>query len=320
MNITSLYYFKEVVQDLNLTKTATRLFISQQALSKSISQLEKECANQLFFRKPHLRLTPAGEAMLRFAKEVLDSQRHFTEILSDVSEETRGTIRFGASSLRSSFCLTKILPKFSKIYPNVNIEVTDNTSANLQNLLLEDELDVALCSLNENITNLSTKLVLADNIYFCAPDRLLQEYYPDTYKELKQQAVQGASLENFAKLPFLTLATPNKLGATMTKCFEEAGFTPKSYLSATFTRMYPSLCASGLAACVCTQMTLNANTSLLSDDMNIFHLLYNGKYTYHNIYLTYPKGKYITKYLQLFMALVEECYATVNIQDLSRIS
>ena len=320
MNITSLYYFKEVVQDLNMTKTAMRLFISQQALSKSISQLEKECSSQLFFRKPHLRLTPAGEAMFRFAKEVLDSQRHFTEILSDVSAETRGTIRFGASSLRSNFCLTKVLPKFSQIYPNVNIEVTDNTSANLQNLLIEDELDVALCSLNENITNLNTKLVLADNIYFCVTDRLLQEYYPETYKELKEQAAHGASLANFAKLPFLTLATPNKLGVTMTKCFEEAGFTPKSYLNTTFTTMYPSLCSSGLAACVCTQMTLNTNTSLLSDDMNIFHLLYNGKYTYHNVYLTYPKGKYITKYLQLFMALVEECYATVNLQDLSRLS
>ena len=258
--------------------------------------------------------------MLQFAKNVLGNQRHFEEVLSDVREEKIGTIRFGASAMRTNFALPIVLPIFAQKYPNVNIQVKDNTSANLQNLLLADELDVAICSLNEAISNLNTNLLLSDNIYFCVTDKLLKQYYPENYQTLKEKSVGGASLADFSELPFLTLDTPNKLGMTMAKCFEEGGFTPKSYLSATFTRTFPSLCSSSLAASVCTQMTINSSMSILSHDMNIFRLLYNNNFVYHNIYLTYPKGKYMTEYLKYFMKLIIDCFARVNKKDLTKLA
>ena len=42
MDIISLYYFRELSKDLSMTKTANRLFISQQTLSYHIQILEKE--------------------------------------------------------------------------------------------------------------------------------------------------------------------------------------------------------------------------------------------------------------------------------------
>lgn len=71
MNTTSLAYFIAAAEDLNFTKTAARLFISQQTLSNHIIRLEEACDTTLFNRKPHLSLTFAGEILLDHAKEIL---------------------------------------------------------------------------------------------------------------------------------------------------------------------------------------------------------------------------------------------------------
>lgn len=69
MDIISLYYFNELTKDLNVTKTAARLFISQQTLSNHIMRVETEFKTKLFYRKPKLMLTDAGREMLTFAKK-----------------------------------------------------------------------------------------------------------------------------------------------------------------------------------------------------------------------------------------------------------
>ena len=59
MDLISLYYFQELSKDLNMTKTAERLYISQQTLSNHIQRLEQYYGTKLFYRKPSLSLTPA---------------------------------------------------------------------------------------------------------------------------------------------------------------------------------------------------------------------------------------------------------------------
>ena len=60
MDLISLYYFQELSKDLNMTKTAQRLYISQQTLSNHIQRLEQYYGVQLLYRKPSLSLTCAG--------------------------------------------------------------------------------------------------------------------------------------------------------------------------------------------------------------------------------------------------------------------
>ena len=60
MNIKSIEYFLRTVEEMNITKAADRLFISQQALSSHIRRLEDEYHVRLFERKPCLHLTPEG--------------------------------------------------------------------------------------------------------------------------------------------------------------------------------------------------------------------------------------------------------------------
>ena len=318
MDIISLYYFKELTQDLNMTKTAARLFISQQTLSNHILRLETEFKTQLFYRKPKLMLTDSGRHMLMFAKTVLTERKNFEDKLADIETEGRGIIRFGASYLRSSSCLPHVLPTFTTQFPKVSIHLTDSTSAKLQQLLLDGELDLALSVLNDHLPSLSTTLILADQIYLCISDQLLQKYYGAQAEQLKEKSVAGARVADFKELPYFVLSTPNILGITIAKCFEEADYAPYIYFSTTSTGLAPQICTNGLAACFLSQMNLNNNPALLEQNVNIFPLLYEDKPVYHNLYLAHHAKQYLTKYMLYFMELLKEYFSSFNEINLTR--
>ena len=65
MNLRNLEYFLVAAEELNFTRAADRLFITQQSLSHHIQKLESEFGTPLFERTPPMTLTPAGACFLR---------------------------------------------------------------------------------------------------------------------------------------------------------------------------------------------------------------------------------------------------------------
>ena len=96
MTIKQLEYFTEVARSLNYSEAAKQLFISQPALSRSITSLEEELGVRLFYRNKHnVTLTPAGivlaSAMPHLGAEL---SRVVTEV-QQTAEGQRGMMRFG---------------------------------------------------------------------------------------------------------------------------------------------------------------------------------------------------------------------------------
>ena len=105
------------------------------------------------------------------------------------------------------------------------------------NKLDQSELDVILSVRNENLPGLSSTLLLSNQLYLLVSDRLLEQYYGQAAASIKEQSRRGTQLEDFAKLPFLLITPPNKLGTIIANCFEEAGIIPHVYLSTINMRM-----------------------------------------------------------------------------------
>ena len=109
MDLVSLYYFQELSKDLNMTRTAQRLYISQQTLSNHIHRLEQHYGCPLLYRKPTLSLTCAGEFVLSFAQVVEKEERNLEDILSDIEQQERGTLKLGAGTMRGAWILSQLL-------------------------------------------------------------------------------------------------------------------------------------------------------------------------------------------------------------------
>ena len=102
MNLRSLHYFLIAAEEMNFTKAAERLFISQQALSSHIKRLEDEYGVRLFERRPALHLTLEGEEMQFYARQILADEMRMRTVFSDIRESCRGKLKIGISRLRAS--------------------------------------------------------------------------------------------------------------------------------------------------------------------------------------------------------------------------
>jgi DNA-binding transcriptional LysR family regulator len=76
IELRQLRYFVAVAEELSITRAAGRLFLSQQALSAAIRQLEHRAGAVLLVRGPRgLEITPAGQTLLDHARRVLRGAR-----------------------------------------------------------------------------------------------------------------------------------------------------------------------------------------------------------------------------------------------------
>ena len=83
MDLRALRYFVTVAEELNITRAAEKLNMSQPPLSNQMKALEEELGTQLFIRgKRHLTLTDAGTVLYRRAQQLLE-----------LSEQTQEEVR-----------------------------------------------------------------------------------------------------------------------------------------------------------------------------------------------------------------------------------
>ena len=315
MDLTSIYYFTEVIKDKNITRTAERLYMSQQTLSNHMARLENELGAALFLRRPSLTLTPAGEQFLQYALTVTREYSNVKNRISDIEKQDRGSISFGASTLRMSSCLPAVMPIFHEQYPDVEIRLTDSISRHLVPRVIGGELDMAVVAQNEEIPVLQTTELMKDRLYLCVSEALLHKYYPESADSLKRKSIRGASLADFGKLPFCMYS--NQLGNTIHGAFEEAGIIPHVFIRSTYTQIGVDLCMQGMAACIATQMNL-INRKEIPADINIFPLCIDGKPLIHSLSLIRRKDRYLASYALFFIGLLEEYFRKAEAQTVRR--
>ncbi|GAA1422737.1 hypothetical protein GCM10009640_15970 [Agrococcus citreus] len=78
MNLWRLECFVALAEELHFGRTATRLFITQPALSLQIKQLELSLGYELVCRARQVTLTEAGRRLLPYARHVLAAAESFS--------------------------------------------------------------------------------------------------------------------------------------------------------------------------------------------------------------------------------------------------
>ena len=317
MELVSLYYFTELAKELHMTRTAERLYISQQTLSNHIARLESYYGTPLLYRKPALSLTPAGEYVLSSAKAIVNEEANLKAILSDVEKEERGILRFGASTLRMNTSLPHILPRFSERFPKVEIRLTDTISSELTKMVLDGDLDLALTVSRRTDPHLAEDHMMDDQVYLCVADSLLQEYYEADAASLKERSRDGAYLRNFSRLPFCLLE--NRIGEKINECFAEAQITPRAYITSTYTHISASICFERLAAAFIPHVCLAEQRQEIPKDINIFPLFHNGHPLLQSVSLIRLRDRYLPRSTRYFQDLLSGYLRAVERVRLERV-
>lgn len=147
MNLKEQLYVCTLAQTGSLSKAAQLLFISQPALSLYISNLEKQLGIQLFDRiGKQFTLTYAGELYVEQAKKMLAMKETFDSKISELINGRCERLRVGIQSIRSANMAPYLLPRLESSCERLKIFWKEDFYQNLEKMLLEDQLDVFLCS------------------------------------------------------------------------------------------------------------------------------------------------------------------------------
>lgn len=145
MRFIDLKYIQTVAIEGNISKAASKLYISQPSLSNAIKKIETDLGASIFFRtKNGLVLTQVGNKYFNMANNILKIYADFENELSEIDQMTKGKISFGITNYVGSMLLPNILPEFENIAPNIDLSFVENHSHELLNLLKLGKIDFAV--------------------------------------------------------------------------------------------------------------------------------------------------------------------------------
>ena len=145
MELRVLRYFVAVAEELNITKAADKLNISQPPLSNQIKALEQELDTVLFIRgKRHLQLTDSGKLLYRRAKEILSLSDKASDEVRLMGKEMNGTISIGLVEGSAPDIASKWIESFIGKYPDIKFRIMDGNSDELIERLRSGLINLAV--------------------------------------------------------------------------------------------------------------------------------------------------------------------------------
>lgn len=135
----------------SISKAAKELFTSQPAVSHSIKLLEEKLDGQLFYRTPKgVSLTLEGKILFEYIEQgygiIQNGERKFHEL----KNLNFGEVRIAACDAVCKHFLLKYLEKYNKLFPNIKIKVTNESSYRIFELLECGKIDLGILNIDVN--------------------------------------------------------------------------------------------------------------------------------------------------------------------------
>ena len=156
MELNQLEYFIALAHIKNFTKAAKSLNVSQPALSRSISRLEKDLNIPLFIRDSRkVNLTQYGQTFLTYAERILQELETARQDITNMAEPDSGVVNLSFMHSLGAYLVPDLLKEFRKIYPKIQFRLNQNHSFLLSKQLLKGESDLCLCSAPINMDGIA---------------------------------------------------------------------------------------------------------------------------------------------------------------------
>ena len=222
MDLNKFEYILCVAEEKSFTKAASKLYISQPALSQYVASLEEQLKVKLFDRSvTPLKLTLGGEIFIKKALEILQLKKELWRELHDISSNLVGNISIGISPNRSLYLLPYFFKELKDKFPNIKVEIIERNSKELEKGVLDGMIDIAIISLP--LTSLELEYIK----FFEEELFLISSKERDYSNKLKENIVTFELLKNEN---FILLKEKQKLRTLVEVIFLKNNFIPKIYL------------------------------------------------------------------------------------------
>ncbi len=313
MNITHLKYFVIVAEEQSFTKAARKLYISQQALSKTISNLERHYDTILFHRNIPLTLTESGDVLYQSAKKIILNFEECDRNLQAIKDFTVGKLSIGVTVTRGTILLPEILPRFSALYPNIKISIFEGlTILDVDRALANAAIDLSIAHLPHASDDVIREPLYKEDYMLVVPNSLLFQKF--SRERIEQMQDIPPSIEVFRDFPFVAQEDTTIGGQYFLDLCQEAGFEPNILYTVQNILTELNLCISGAGACTVASTFLPMSTEyeyyhhpyIHIDSVTCFRL--NTRIEAEPLTINYPRGKVLTQAGRAFIRLAKDYF------------
>ncbi len=298
MGLRQLEYMIKVAEERSFSKAAKKLNIAQPSLSQYILNLEKSMGIALFDRtKTPILLTHAGEVFLKKAEEILRMNHELKTQMEDMAGLKIGKVTIGISQTGVHF-ISKVLARFRKKYPNVEIELFEaSSSEEMEKWLKEGAVDLATLILPITSDVLSYEIIEEETMMVALP------IHHPLVKEMKvkgKQLYPSISLSLLKDEKFILPKSTQRSRLVFDTLFQEAGLIPNVLCETTTMDTANAIIASGLGV----GFTLPQMIRSTDKDKLVLFSLQSPLMT-RTLVLAYKKEKYLPKIAHEFLSVAK---------------
>lgn len=148
MTLTELKYIVAVAAERHFGRAAERCFVSQPSLSASVKKLEDELGVQIFERgRNEVLVTPAGERVVAQARRALEEAERIKAVAKQGKNPLQGMLRLGVIHTVAPYLLPELVAALRTTAPQMPLDIEENLTANLDQMLKGGLIDAAIVAL-----------------------------------------------------------------------------------------------------------------------------------------------------------------------------
>ncbi|MCC6076543.1 LysR substrate-binding domain-containing protein [Pseudomonas sp. GCM10022188] len=169
-DLTSLDLFIAVADERNLTRAARLRHLAVSAVSKRISELEEQVGSPLLVRYARgVELTPAGQSLLFYARQVRQTLQSLDNELSEFASGIKGHIRIHAITSALSQFLPQDITRFAALYPQIRFDVEERVGSAVVRAVADGRADIGIIAAQTAAQGLETLPYRTDELTVVVP-------------------------------------------------------------------------------------------------------------------------------------------------------
>ncbi len=202
----------------SITQAADRMGYTQSGITQMINSMEKELDVKLLTRtNKGAHLTTAGKKLLPYMKEENLWERYIRQECDRMHGLESGLVTVGCLSSISAAWMPTILEAFSREHPGIRVNMVEGESPELDSMLMDGRIDLALADIHEKKSYVSRPLVQDEILAIMPNDPELAGRSSITLDELMKYpyiSYATGSSENL-NLGWLDRSLPNRFKPTV---------------------------------------------------------------------------------------------------------
>jgi len=249
MKLQQLRYIWEVARhDLNVSATAQSLFTSQPGISKQVRLLEDELGVEIFERSgKHLtRVTPAGEAILERAGDILRKVESIKQVAQEFRNDQKGTLSIATTHTQARYALPPAIKVFMERYPEVSLHMHQGTPVQIAEMAADGTVDFAIAT---EAMELFSDLVMMP-CYTWNRCVIVPEGHP-------LASVKRLTIEDVARYPIVTYVFGFTGRSRLDEAFHARRLTPRVVFTATDADVIKTYVRLGLGIGIIARMAID---------------------------------------------------------------